>query len=43
MLFTFVIDVLDLEKREKSKQFGFSIMEESMGGVSLPSGLDEKK
>ena len=36
-------DVLDLKKREKSEQFGFSVMEECMGGALLPSGLDTKK
>ena len=38
-----LFDVLDLKKREKSERFGFSVMEESMGGASLPSGPNKKK
>ena len=41
--FTIFTNVLDLKKREKSELFGFSVMEESMSGASLPSGLDAKK
>ena len=36
-------DVLDLKKREKSERFGFSVMEESMGGASLPLRPNTKK